>query len=197
VHLVTFEKMDNIPDELQSRPLDLQEHLHPIEIEVIADSNENSGGSGVMMAGHESAAEGRDLVVIPDGDEHAEWKAAYSANNDSSETGEEESNETNSAVVIQRAARRYILERAEESSPDTLTKERNRLFRACKASANTVHARYRKIYLGPVPHLLLCLRWIAIRAQASMDIPKNQCTESTFQELPDLTDQQKHMRLVI
>jgi hypothetical protein len=197
VHLVTFEKIDDIPDELRSRPLDLQEHLHPIKIDIIADSKENSGGSGVTMAGHDSATGGHDWVDILDGGEHAEWKAAHLANDDIIEAGEEESDETHSAVVIQRAARRYILERAEESSPETLTKERNRLYRACKASANTVHARYRKIYLGPVPHLLLCLGWIATRAQASMDLAKNQRTEPTLQELPDLTDQQKLMRLVI
>jgi hypothetical protein len=179
--------MSDIPNVLQSSPMALQGHHHRNTIDAITNSKENPGGSGITLAGHGSAADGLDWADIADGDERATGIVEYPVN-DAHGAGEgEESRKTNGALVIQRAARRYILKRMQENFHDTLTKARNRCFRVCKASANTVHARYRKTYLGPVPHLILCLGWIVTRAQASMNIAMTQST--------DMIDRQMQMRL--
>jgi hypothetical protein len=106
----------------------------------------------------------------------------------------EEPDRTEEAKVIQRAARRHFLKDTEEHSSNALTKGRHRLFKLCKASANTVHAKYRKFYLGPVPHLLLCLEWIATRAQDSKNDIKARRAEATLQEKFDLIGLHKQMR---
>ena len=113
----------------------------------------------------------------------------------------EERDRTKEARIIQKAARRYILKDTqaeelyiEENSNYALTKGRNRLFKSCKASAKAVHAKYRKFYLGPVPHLLLSLEWIAMRAQDSKNAIKAQRVGATLQEKSDLIIQHKLMR---
>ncbi|KAI0247856.1 hypothetical protein BJV78DRAFT_1285222 [Lactifluus subvellereus] len=191
VNLVTFNKMEAIPNVLQSCSSDRQDDL-PSGIDVITDSHESPGVSGTITAKHISAADGIDEVDdTPDGDKLTEGVAK----DDAVDAGEGEvSDRTNEALVIQRALRRHMLKRIEESPGDTLTIERNRLFRACKASANAVHSRYRNIYLGPVPHLLLCLGWIFTRTQASKGITKGaQHPETTLQVSADLTVQQNQM----
>jgi hypothetical protein len=97
------------------------------------------------------------------------------------------------AIIIQRAVRRYL-----GSPSDKLKIERDRLFNACKTSANAVHAGYRKVYLGPVPHLLLCVEWIISCAQSSKDTIKSRRKEASLQEslqeLSDLSSQQTQIR---
>ncbi|KAH9985770.1 hypothetical protein BJV77DRAFT_1031292 [Russula vinacea] len=94
---------------------------------------------------------------------------------------------------------------------NAFTNERHRLFESCKASANTVHAKYRKFYLGPVPHLLLCVEWIVTRAQHLRNAIEARQVEATLEEKfetleeqsetleekSDLTVQHKKMRGIL
>jgi hypothetical protein len=193
MQLATFNEMNTIPNVLQSYPTDHQDH-HPSRIDTITDSNENPGGSGMTTTGHGPAADRIDGVDIFEGDERAEGIAEYSVDDAVDTSKGEEPDRTIEALIIQRAARRHMLKRIEGISNDTLTIGRDRLFKACKKSVHDVHRRYRKIYLGPVPHLLLCVEWIATRAQYRKNIIKARRRDATLQELSDLIAQQPQMR---
>ncbi|KAH8984688.1 hypothetical protein EDB92DRAFT_1950637 [Lactarius akahatsu] len=175
VDLVTFRDMNSIPNVLRPRSGD-----HPT---TTIDSHENAGGSYAAISGQVTATDGIDGVV----DQHVEGAAEYSADDVVDIGGGEGPDRSREACIIQKAARRYLLKRVEASSDDKLKIGRDRLFKVCKASANAVHAAYRKIYLGPVPHLLLCLEWIIWSAQASKRTIKARRAEATLQELSDLT----------
>jgi hypothetical protein len=141
------------------------------------------------------AADGSDsLGDVPSGDRRAEGLSEYGAQDADHADDGEEPDRTEEAKVIQRAARRYFLKDTEEHSNDALKKGRHRLFKSCKASANAVHANYRKFYLGPVPHLLLCVEWIVARAQDSKNAIKARRAEATLQEKSDLILLHKEMR---
>jgi hypothetical protein len=186
--------MNTIPSVLQSRPTDRQDH-HPsrINTDTVTHSNENSGDSGPTTIIPSPATDRIDGMDTFDSNERAEGIAEYSAM-DAVEAGEEP-DKTNEALIIQRAARRYLKRRNEGYSGNTLTIGRDRLFKLCKKYVRGVHATYRKIYLGPVPHLLLCVEWIVNRAQSLKDSIKAQRAKSTvLQELSDLMAQQQQMR---
>ncbi|KAH8984684.1 hypothetical protein EDB92DRAFT_2117028 [Lactarius akahatsu] len=142
---------------------------HPI---TTSGSHESTGGSDAAITGHAAEYFEDDAFDIGDGE------------------GPDRSRE---ALIIQKAVRRYLL----NSSSDKLKAKRDRHFEACKASADAVHARYRKIYLGPVPHLLLCLEWIISSAQQSKDTIKARRREATLQELEDLTSQQTQIARIV
>ncbi|KAH9172877.1 hypothetical protein EDB89DRAFT_842082 [Lactarius sanguifluus] len=185
VDLVTFRDMNSIPNVLRSRSGD-----HPT---TTVDPHQNAGGSYAAIAGQDTTTDGIDGMV----DQHVEGAAEYSAD-DVVDTGDGEGpDRSKEALVIQRAARRYLLKRSEANSDDKLKIGRDRLFKACRATANAVHARYRTIYLGPVPHLLLCLEWIIWRAQASKGTIKARRAEATLQELSDLTFEQAQMNDIL
>ncbi|KAI9455094.1 hypothetical protein BJY52DRAFT_1224813 [Lactarius psammicola] len=185
VDLVTFREKNSIPIVLQPRPGD-----HPT---TTIDSHENAGGSYAAIAGQISATNGIDRM----GDRHIEGVAEYSADDAVDICDGEGPDRSKEALIIQRAARRYLLKRIDGSSDDKLKIGRDRLFKACKASASAVHARYRKVYLGPLPHLLLCLEWIISSANASKGTIKARRAEATLQELSDLTFQQKEMNDIL
>lgn len=177
-----------------------QDH-HPHGVDVGAASHADSE-SFIMTIGNASASHGIDSPDdIPSGDQQTtEGFAEYTAQGAVDVGDGEEPDKTKEARVIQKAARRYIL-KAEDphieenfNDRDALAKGRNRLFKSCKASAKVVHVKYRKIYLGPVPHLLLCLEWIVTRAQDSKNAIKAQRVEATLQEKSDLIVQHKLMR---
>jgi hypothetical protein len=178
VDLITFRDMNAIPNLLQSHPGD-----HPIPTTV---SHEKTGGPHVATAEQVTATDGIDGT----GDQHEEVAAEYSVEDAIDIIGDEGPDRSNEALIIQRAARRYLLNRVEGSSG------RDRLFKACKAVANAVHARYRKIYLGPVPHLLLCVEWIISSAQESKGTIKARRgrPQATLLELSDLTFQQTQVK---
>jgi hypothetical protein len=168
-------------------------------MDVIASSDATSGTSDMTIFGQLSAADGTDdLSDIPRGDKRAEELVEYSAEDAVNTDGREEPDKTKQALVIQRAfqraARRHALREMEERSNGALTIGRNRLFKACKASSNSVHVKYRTIYLGPVPHLLLCLEWIVTRAQDLKNTIKSRRAEATLQELSELILQHKETR---
>jgi hypothetical protein len=148
-----------------------------------------------MTFGNFSAADGIDnLDDIPSGDRRAEGLAEYAAQDAVDADNGEEPDRTKGAIIIQRAARRHFSEEPKEHPNDALTKGRHRLFKSCKASVNAVHSKYRKLYLGPVPHLLLCVEWIVTRAQESKNTIKARRAEATLQEKSDLIVQHKRMR---
>jgi hypothetical protein len=158
-----------------------------------------------MTIGHGSAAHGIESPDdIPRGDQQTTEELAEYTAQDAVDVGDgEEPDKTKEARVIQKAARRYILKdtqaeehHIDENFNDALTKGRNRLFKSCKASAKAVHVKYRKFYLGPIPHLLLCLEWIVTRAQDSKNAIKARRAEVvvTLQEKSDLIVQHKLMR---
>jgi hypothetical protein len=196
VQVVSFEDVCAIPERLRSHSID----HHPRGVDVDAASHVDSEPS-IMTVGHASASHGIDSPDdIPSGDQQTtEGLAEYTAQDAVDVADGEEPDKTKEARVIQKAARRYILKDTEEyfigeNSNDALTKGRNRLFKSCKASAKAVHVKYRKIYLGPVPHLLLCLEWIVTRAQDSKNAIKAQRVEATLQEKSDLIVQHKLVR---
>ena len=177
---------------------------HPRGLDVSAASHADSESS-VTTIGNASAHGIDSADDIPSNDQQTtEGLAEYTAQDavDMGDGDGEEHDKTKEARVIQKAARRYILKDTqaeehyiEENSSDALTKGRNRLFKSCKASAKAVHVRYRKFYLGPVPHLLLCLEWIVMRAQDSKNALKARRVEATaLQEKSDLIVQHKLMR---
>lgn len=177
--------MNSIPIVLHPRPGD-----HP---GTTIDSHENSGGSYAAIAGQDTATDGADGAS---GGQDIEGVAEYSAD-DAVDIGDTEGpDRTKEALIIQRAVRRYLQKRSEASSDDKLKIGRSRLFKACKASASAVHVRYRKIFLGPVPHLLLCLEWVISSAQASKGAIKARRadSEATLQELSELTLEQTQMK---
>jgi hypothetical protein len=162
-------------------------------ITAITHSEQNQRGSRLATGPAANVIEG---MGVSSGDERTQGTVEYSTN-DVMDVGEgEEPDKTHEVLVIQRAARRYLKRRNEDRSEsnDMLTIGRDRLFRDCKKSAGDIHARYRKIYLGPVPHLLLCVEWIVTRAQSLKNIIKAQRRDATLTELSDLISQQQQMR---
>ncbi|KAH8981157.1 hypothetical protein EDB86DRAFT_2835005 [Lactarius hatsudake] len=185
VDLITFRDMNAIiPNILHSRPGD--------HSTTTIGSHESTGGSEAAITGQVTATDGIDGTGDLTGYQRGEETAEYSED-DAFDIGNGEGpGRSKEALIIQRAVRQYLLE---DSSSDKLKIKRDRLFVACKASANAVHVRYRKIYLGPVPHLLLCLEWIISSARASKDTIKARCRDATLQELSDLTSQQTQMNI--
>jgi hypothetical protein len=181
--------MNTIPDLLLSHP-------HPTTHQSGVDvSTANFEPSDMMRAGHTSTADAIDsLGEIPHGSQRAEGITEYTAQEADEEEEGEEPDRTKEIKSIQKAARRYFFKDTDEKSTDALTRGRNRLFKLCKASANAVHARYRKFYLGPVPHLLLCVEWIITRSQESKDTIKARRADATLQEKSDLIVLHKQMR---
>ncbi|KAH9075550.1 hypothetical protein EDB83DRAFT_2549245 [Lactarius deliciosus] len=191
VDLITFRDMNTIPNMLRS-------HLigHPIATIV---THESTGGPHVAIPGQ--VPDGIDGTGDISGYQHVEEAVEYSTD-DAIDLGDGEGSESldrsREASIIQKAVRRYLLESGEGSSDDKLKIGRDRLFKACKASANTVHARYRKIYLGPVPHLLLCLEWIISSARTSKTTIKTRRAQKVaLQELLDLMLQQTQMNDIL
>ena len=185
--LVVFEDMNTIPESLLSHPMT---HQSGVDI-----STANSEPSAMTSDGHASATYGIDsLDEMPDSSQRAEGITEYAAQEADDADEGEEPDRTKEIKLIQRAARRHFFKETEEQSTNALTRGRNRLFNSCKASANVVHAKYRKIYLGPVPHLLHCLEWIIARAQESKDAIKVRRADATLQEKSDLIIQHKQMR---
>ena len=181
VDLVTFRDTNSIPGVLQPRQGD-----HPT---TDIDSRENAEGLYAEITGQATATDRIDGTS----DQHVEAVADYSAD-DAVDNGDGEGpDRSKEALIIQRAARRHLLKGTEGNPDDKLKIGRDRLFKDCKASASAVHPRYRKIYLGPLPHLLLCLEWIISSAQASKRTIKARRAGSTLQELSDLTSEQTHM----
>ena len=193
VQFVVFEDVNTIPELLLSHSTN-----HQCGVYVSTASHANSEPSDAIIVGHTSAAHGIDhsLGNIPSDDRRAEGLAEYAAQDGVNADDGEEPDRTQEAIVIQRAARRHFFKHSEERTHDELTKGRHRLFKSCKASANDVHPKYRKFYLGPVPHLLLCVEWIVTRAQDSKDDIKARRgdLEVTLQEKSDLIAQHKQMR---
>ena len=171
--------MNTIPNLLQSRQGD-----HPI-------TTIGTGGSHAAIAGQVTARVGIDVTGDPTGYQHVEEAAEDSADTVDIDDGQGP-DKLKETLIIQRAACRYFLNRIEGSSNDKLNI--NYHFEACKASANAVPAGYRMIYLGPVPHLLLCLEWIISCAQGSKDKIKARRAEATPQMLLDLSSRQTQMR---
>ena len=113
------------------------------------DSLENRG-SYAAIAGQDTATDGANGTS---GDQDIEGAAEYSAD-DAVDIGDTEGQDkSKEALTIQKAVRRYLHKRIEGCSDDKLKVGRDRLFKACKVSAGAVHAKYRKIFLGPVPLL--------------------------------------------
>ena len=195
VQLVIFEDMYTIPDVLQSHPTNFRYHHHR-GADNITDPHANSSPYGMThIRNNASRADGADSVGgVSNGDQRGEDLAEYSAQDAVAVGDGEETDKTKGVVVIQRATRRYLHKHVEESSNDALAIGRQRLFKLCKASVNDVHVKYRKIYLGPIPHLLLCLEWIVTRAQTSKDAIKGRRVEATLQELSELMIEHKDIR---
>ncbi|KAH9005757.1 hypothetical protein EDB86DRAFT_3162664 [Lactarius hatsudake] len=187
VDLIAFKDTNAIPNLLQS-------HLRGHPSATIA-TRENTGGPHVAI--HGQVTDGIDGTGNLCGYQHIEEAVEYSAD-DAIDIGDGEGpdslDRSREASIIQKAVRRYLLESVEASSGDKLKIGRDRLFKACKASANAVHPRYRKIYLGPVPHLLLYLERIISSARKSKDTIKTRRAGATLQELSDLTFQQTEMK---
>ncbi|KAH9009229.1 hypothetical protein EDB84DRAFT_1584162 [Lactarius hengduanensis] len=191
VDLITFRDMNTIPNLLRS-------HLtgHPIATIV---AHENTGGPHVAISGQ--VPDGIGGTGDISGHQHVEEAVEYSTD-DAIDMGDGEGSESldrsREASIIQKAVRRYLLESGEGTSDDRLKIGRDRLFKACKASANAVHARYRKIYLGPVPHLLLCLEWIISSARTSKTTIKTRRAQKVaLKELLDLMLQQTQMNDIL
>jgi hypothetical protein len=185
VELVTFGDTNAIPIVLHPHPGD-----HP---SITVDSQENPGLSYAAAARLDTATDGANGTPS---DQHIEGGAEYSADDAVDVDDTEGPDRSKEALIIQKAVRQYLQKRIEGSSDDKLKIGRDRLFKACRACASAVHARYRKIFLGPVPHLLLCLEWIISSAQASKGTIKARRadSEATLQELSDLTLEQMQMR---
>jgi hypothetical protein len=190
VRLVVFEDMDTIPELLLSHPTN-----HQYGVDVGTALHANSGPSDMAIVGYTSASHGIDsLGDIPSDSRRAEGLADYDAKDAVDANDGEVPNMTEVAIVIQRAARHHFFKGTEEHSNDPLRIGRQRLFKSCKASADAIHTKYRKLYLGPVPHLLLCVEWIVTRAQDLKNVIKARRAEAALQEKSDLIVQYKQMR---
>jgi hypothetical protein len=190
VDLVPFIDMKAIPNLLQSRS---DRGDHPI---TTSGSHEDTRLSRPEIPGKLTVVaevhEARDLSGNQL--ERLEEAAEYSANAVDNIGGGEEPDRSKEALIIQRAVRSYLQKCIEASPDDKLKTGRDRLFEACKVSVSAVHTGYRKIYFGPVPHLLLCLDWIIARAQASKRKIKARRGDATLKELSDLDSQQTQIR---
>ena len=186
-----FDNMNAIPELLRSRSTNHSGHRRR-GADVRTTSQATFGPSGTMLVGHTLDAHGVDnLSDILRDNKSAEGLAEYTAQD---ADDREETDRTKEVIVIQRAARRHFFKDIEEDSSTALTKGRDRLFKSCKASADAVHAKYRKIYLGPVPHLLLCVGWIVSRALELKNAIKARRVGATLQEKADLMGQHKGIR---
>jgi hypothetical protein len=185
--------MNTIPDILRSHPRDDRVH-HRYQADGITA---NLRPSNTTSAGHDSSHvdETNAWGNMPNDNQGGEGLAEYTAQDAVTANDGEKPDKTREARVIQRAARGHILKHINESPTNALTIGRQRLFRSCKATANEVHDKYRKMYLGPVPHLLLCLEWLVTSAQGSSTAVKRQ-REGTkvLQEILDLNDEHRQMR---
>ena len=195
VQLVVFDDMNTIPDVLHSRPTNVQYHHHR-GVDNTTDTHANPSSYGMTHIGNNaSRVDGTDgLGDVSNGDQRGEDLVEYMAQDAVAAGDREEPDKTKEVVVIQRAARRYLFKHVEEVSSDMLTIGRQRLFKLCKASVNDVHVKYRKIYLGPIPHLLICLEWIITRARDSKNAIKGRRGEATLQELSELIVEHKEIR---
>ena len=182
--------MNSIPELLLSHPT-----TRRFGVDDSAALHANSEPSDATSVGHTSAADGIDSMgEMLNDNQRAEGVTEYAAQDDDDAEDAEEPDKTNEIRIIQRAARLHFFKDTEEQSTDALTRGRNRLYKSCKASANAVHVKYRKVYLGPVPHLLLCVEWIVARAQESKDAIKALRADATLQEKSELIVQHKQMR---
>jgi len=190
--------MNTIPDGLQSRPTNFQYHHHR-GADNITDCHTNPSPYGMAHIGNNAShVDGTDSRGdVSSDDRRGEDLVEYTAQDAVAAGDGKEPDKTKEAALIQRvqrAAWRHHLEHVEESSNDALLMGRQRLFKFCRASANDVHVKYRKIYLGPIPHLLLCLEWITTRAQDSKNAIKGRRAEATLQELSELIVEHKEIR---
>ncbi|KAH9075544.1 hypothetical protein EDB83DRAFT_2515178 [Lactarius deliciosus] len=187
VDLITFRDTNAIiPNVLHSHPGD-----HPI---TTIGSHESTGGPEAAITGQFTATDGIDGTGDMTNFQRGEEAVEYSED-DAFDIGDGEGpDRSREALIIQKVVRRYLLK---HNSSDKLKTKRDRHFEACKASANAVHARYRNIYLGPVPHLLLCLEWIISSAKLSKDTIKARRPEATLQELEDLASQQTQITRIV
>ena len=184
VEFITFRNMNAIPNLLQPRPGD-----HSI---TTIGPREITGGSDRAITGQVAVTDG----IAGTGDLTG-YQRVDEASGDSAggivDIGDGEG--LKAGLVIERAVRRYFLKQTERSLNDKLKIGYH--FEACKKFVHNVHAGYRMIYLGPVPHLLLCLEWIISCAQESKDTIKARCAKATLQKLSDLTSQQTQIRLAL
>ena len=194
VQLVVFEDMNTIPDVLRSRSSNIRDH-HLRRPDGFTAVHANSRPSDMTIGGNvTSPADGLDaLGDIPSGDQRVEGLTEYTAQDAIEASDGEGPDRTEEALIIQRAARRFL--KHIETSNNALTIGRQRLFKLCKASANGVHFKYRKIYLGPVPHLLLCLEWLVTHTEGLKTAIKRRREQATLlQEKLDLNVEHKQMR---
>ena len=195
VQLVIFEDMNTISDVLQSCPTNFQYHHHRGAGNITISPANSNPYSMTHIRNNATRADGTNsLGDVSSGDQRGEDLVEYTAQDAVAAGDKEEPDKTKAAVVIQRATRRHLLKHVEENPNDALTIGRRRLFKLCKASTDDIHVKYRKIYLGPIPHLLLCLEWIVTRAQDSKNAIKGQRAEATLQELSELIGEHKEIR---
>ncbi|KAH9065009.1 hypothetical protein EDB87DRAFT_1574732 [Lactarius vividus] len=183
VDLITFKDINSIiPNVLHSRPGG--QSITTIGL------RENTEGSDAAITGQITATDRVDGMGDLTGYQHCEKAAEYSEG-DAFDIGDGEGpDRSRETLIIQKAVHRYLLKHC---SSDKLKTKRDRHFEACKASVGA-DARYRKIYLGPVPHLLLCLEWIISSARASKNTTKARRRDATLQAVWDLTSQQTQMK---
>ncbi|TFY53518.1 hypothetical protein EVG20_g10077, partial [Dentipellis fragilis] len=76
---------------------------------------------------------------------------------------------------------------------------RQRLFRECRthASAPAIHGPYRCLYLGPLPHLLLCLEWTLNQAKMVKKHAKRQMVKTGLHELDEVMERQTVMNNIL
>jgi len=180
--------MKSIPDALRSHPTNRKDYKRR-GFDIINASHSNSPAAGRID----------DPGDISSGEQRSEGLAEYSAQDAIDDGDKEEPDRTKEAKAIQKAFRRHNYRRLaakkdEDNSKDPLRIGRNRLFNECMASVNTVHVKYRKLYLGPLPHLLLCLEWVVTRTQCSKVSIKIRRAEATLQEISELMAQYKEIR---
>ncbi|KAA1475419.1 hypothetical protein DENSPDRAFT_842194 [Dentipellis sp. KUC8613] len=102
------------------------------------------------------------------------------------------------AIKFQKAFRRRQ-DRMKARPKEGLPAARQRLYRECLSVDDDarIQGRYRYLYLGPLPHLLLCLEWTLNKAKSVKAHAKRQMSKVTLHELDEVMERQTAMNHIL
>ena len=102
------------------------------------------------------------------------------------------------ATRVFETAYRKVLARRHKTTKTVEEASRTSFFEACLVEASKMDwpygGYYRKLFLGPLPHLLVCLGWILSYATKAKDKAKKRYKVATHQELDDIGKKMTEMK---
>ncbi|TFY66231.1 hypothetical protein EVG20_g4858 [Dentipellis fragilis] len=201
LHRLVYNRLDDIPNLLD--PGHQFQRLKEIVKPFTGNASVSAAGTTVPNTAHikienDSSADSaahpikEDDTVDVDIDADEPPYAHFAANR---ATGISDSQEQ-AARRIQKAARQ-MLRRMKARPQNGRAAALQRLFRTCKAeSEHLAKVSYRAIYLGPLPHLLLCLEWMLNKLKEVKAHAKRKSDQLNLQELTEAMERQTRMNAI-